>query len=147
MGPPPHGVQDLMTERTLVQLMDGQLGPRALWKLGKMILGSTESSIRELPATFRGFRFTLEAMWAEASALNLLELAPELKVRVFFFLGRKDHWVPAEASMAYVEQLTAPSKDVIWFEASGHEPFMDEPARFDRAMVERVRPVAAAAPS
>jgi hypothetical protein len=29
----------------------------------------------------------------------------------------------------------------VWFENSGHEPFVDEPAKFTRAMVELVRPV------
>ena len=58
----------------------------------------------------RGFRFSLDAMWAETSRLNLLDLVPALEMPVFFFLGRKDHWVPPEASLAYFEMLTAPRK-------------------------------------
>jgi pimeloyl-ACP methyl ester carboxylesterase len=86
----------------------------------------------------------MDVMWHEVSKLNLLELAPILKVPVFFFLGRKDHWVPAETSVAYFDALGAPSKKLVWFEDSGHEPFMDEPARFNAAMVDLVRPVVAA---
>jgi len=147
MGPPPHRTDDLMSERTWVQRLDGQLGPRALWKMGRMILGTPEASLFELPQAFRAFRFTLDAMWAEVSALNLLELAPSLQVPVFFLLGRNDHWVPAAASMAYVDALTAPSKRVVWFEHSGHEPFMDEPEAFNAAMRDLVRPVVVAEPS
>jgi pimeloyl-ACP methyl ester carboxylesterase len=143
MGPPPHGRKDLMSERTWVQRLDGQLGPRALWKMGRMILGMPDS-ILALPKALRGFRFTLDAMWDEVSALNLLELAPTLQVPAFFLLGRNDHWVPAAASMAYVDALTGPSKKVVWFERSGHEPFMDEPAAFNAAMRDLVRPVVAA---
>jgi hypothetical protein len=33
-------------------------------------------------------------------------------------------------------------KTVIWFEESGHEPFVDEPAKYNAAMVEMVRPAA-----
>jgi pimeloyl-ACP methyl ester carboxylesterase len=80
-------------------------------------------------------------MWAEVSRLNLIELEPALEMPVFFFLGRKDHWVPAEISVAYIDVLTAPSKELVWFEQSGHEPFVDEPANFNAAMVELVRPV------
>ena len=36
----------------------------------------------------------MNAMWAEVSRLNLIELAPALQMPVFFFLGRKDHFVP-----------------------------------------------------
>jgi pimeloyl-ACP methyl ester carboxylesterase len=43
--------------------------------------------------------------------------------------------------VAYFDVLTAPSKQLVWFEQSGHEPFADEPAQFNRAMVELVRPV------
>ena len=60
---------------------------------------------------------------------------------VFFFLGRNDHWVPPETSLAYIDALATPSKEVVWFEKSGHEPFMDEPAKFNAAMAELVRPV------
>jgi pimeloyl-ACP methyl ester carboxylesterase len=40
-----------------------------------------------------------------------------------------------------VYALAAPSKQLVWFEQSGHEPFMDEPAKFNAAMAESFRPV------
>lgn len=144
LGPPPHDVDGLFSLRTWVQSLDGQLGPRALWRIGRMVLGSRESSVFEVPAAFRAFRATAGAMWAEVSRLNLLELAPTLEIPVLLFLGRHDHFVPAEASLAWLDALAAPSKEVVWFEGSGHEPFMDEPASFNAAMVEKVLPVAAA---
>jgi pimeloyl-ACP methyl ester carboxylesterase len=144
MGPPPHSAKDLFTERTWVQLLDGQLGPRMFWTMGRIILGVPESSFFELPTTFRAFRSTLEAMWPEVSKLNLLELAPTLQVPVFFFVGRNDHWVLPEVSLAYFELLKAPSKELVWFEESGHEVFVDEPAKFNAVMRELVRPVVAA---
>jgi len=77
---------------------------------------------------------------AEVSALNLLQAVPSLQMPVFFLLGRRDHQVPAETSAAYFEALTAPTKQLVWFEESGHEPFVDEPAKFNAAMIELVRP-------
>src|SRR5216110_3187981 len=62
------------------------------------------------------------------SIANPAMILPALQMPVFFFLGRKDHWVPAEISVAYLNALTAPSKKLVWFEQSGHEPFVDEPA-------------------
>jgi pimeloyl-ACP methyl ester carboxylesterase len=109
--------------------------------MGRLVLAGPESSIIDLPSLLRGFRFSQNALWAEASKLNLLKLAPALHVPVFFFLGRRDHWVPPETSVAYFEALAAPLKRLVWFEASGHEPFVDEPAKFNAAMIELVRPV------
>ena len=45
--------------------------------------------------------------------------------------------------MAYFDTLSAPSKTLVWFEESGHEPFVDEPDKFNASMVELVRPVVA----
>jgi pimeloyl-ACP methyl ester carboxylesterase len=140
IGPPPHTVDQLWTERTWLQRMEGKLGGRALWDMARIVLGGSESSVLDLPNLLRGFRFSLDAMWAEVSALNLNRLAPALRVPVYFFLGRRDHWVPPETSLAYFDVLTAPSKTLVWFENSGHEPFMDEPDKFNREMVTLVRP-------
>jgi pimeloyl-ACP methyl ester carboxylesterase len=140
IGPPPFTANSLFTERTWIQRLDGQLELRALWNIGRIMLGGPESSIFDLPNLWRGFRFSLDAMWAEVSMLNLLKIAPALKIPVFFFLGRRDHWVPPETSVAYFDALIAPSKTLIWFEESAHEPFVDEPAKFNAAMQELVRP-------
>jgi len=80
-------------------------------------------------------------MWPEVSKLNLIEAAAELKMPVFFLLGRHDHWVPPETSVAYFEALTSPMKQLVWFEESGHEPFVDEPSRFNTILREVIRPV------
>jgi pimeloyl-ACP methyl ester carboxylesterase len=141
IGAPPHTAKSLWTQRMWLSRLEGRMARRAMWKLGRAMLASEESSIFDLPRTMRAFRFSLGAMWTEVSRLNLMELVPALPRPVFFFLGRKDHWVPAEVSVAYLDALTAPSKKLVWFEESGHEPFVDEPANFNAAMAELVRPV------
>ena len=144
MGPPPYSATALFTERTWLQRLDGKMTPRELWMMARIVLGAPESSIFDLPGAMRAFRWTLDAMYPEVSTLNLTKLVPGLKMPVFFFLGRRDHWVPPETSVAYFDALSAPSKQLVWFEHSGHELFVDEPAAFNRAMLEVVRPAAAA---
>jgi len=143
IGPPPYPATSVWKERTWLQRFEGQLRPRALWSMGRIALGGTESSLFDLPNLLRGFRFSLDAMWAEVSTLDLAGAAPDLQMPVFFFLGRRDHWVPPETSVMYFDALNAPLKRLVWFEESGHEPFADEPAKFNRMMVELVRPVTA----
>jgi pimeloyl-ACP methyl ester carboxylesterase len=142
IGPPPYNGKSVMTERMLLQRMAGELGPRMLWGMARMLVRSKESSLLEFPGMMRAFQFSLDAMWEEASALNLMEEVPELRMPVFFFLGRRDHWVPPETSVTYFEALRAPFKRLVWFEASGHEMLADEPVRFNTVMEEVVRPVA-----
>ena len=140
IGPPPHTRKELMVERTCAARLEGMMRPAKWWDLARVAVGVRESSIIDLPRHQRGFNFSLDALWEEASQLNLFELAPALAMPVFFFLGRNDHWVPPEVSVTYFEALKAPSKELVWFEHSGHEVFADEPEKFNAAMVELVRP-------
>ena len=143
IGPPPYSARSVWTERTWLQRFEGNLRLKALWDTGRIFLAGPETSILDLPNLLRGFRFSLDAMWNETSQINLLEFVPALRMPVLFFLGRQDHWVPPETSVAYIEALTAPSKTIVWFEESGHQPFVDEPDKFNASMVELVRPLAA----
>ena len=80
-------------------------------------------------------------MWEEVSALNLLNAAPVLQMPVFFFIGRHDHVIAPKTSVAYFERLSAPSKRLLWFEESAHEPAFEEPAKFNAAMADLIRPI------
>ncbi|MEO3761630.1 alpha/beta hydrolase [Mycobacterium sp. B14F4] len=144
IGPPPYPGSSVFTERTWLQRLDGQLSPAALWKLrGAVFGGGRESSPLDLVNQVRGFRFSMDAMWEEVSALNLVTDVPAVRMPVVFFVGRRDHWVPPETSLAYFDALSAPSKRLVWFDESGHEPFVDEPAKFNNAVVDMVRPLVA----
>ena len=140
IGPPPHSAKDLWVQRTTLNRLEGQMSLKSMVGLLQMYLHEPSLSVFDLLNQFRGFRFSLDAMWEEVSKINLHESAPALKVPVFFLLGRNDHWVPSEVSMSYFDALDAPSKEVVWFESSGHEPFVDEPEKFNRSMMELVRP-------
>src|SRR5690606_10770138 len=119
IGPPPYPASSVFSERTWLQRLDGQLSPRALWKLrGPVFGGRPESSPLDLVNQIRGFRFTMDAMWEEVSALNLLTAVPALRMPVVFFVGRRDHWVPPDTTVAYYDALTAPSKQLHWFDDS-----------------------------
>ncbi|HEX6030552.1 MAG TPA: alpha/beta hydrolase [Tepidiformaceae bacterium] len=141
IGPPPYDGRAVMTERTWMQRLDGQLRPRAMLGIARVALRAPDSSPFDLPRTMRGFRFSLDTMWPAVSTMDLTKEVPELQMPVFFFLGRKDHWVPPATSVAYFEALSAPSKRLVWFEDSGHEMFADEPAKFNALMAELVRPL------
>ena len=143
IGPPPYGAGQLFTERMQLTRLDRDEAATSPWTMWRAVLGRPESSILDLPNVLRGFWFSINAMWNETSRLNLQKLVPTLQMPVFFLLGRKDHWVPPETSVAYFESLSAPSKKLLWFERAGHEVFVDEPDAFNAAMAQLVRPAVA----
>jgi pimeloyl-ACP methyl ester carboxylesterase len=140
IGPPPYDAAKVFVERTVVSRLNGLMSTKGLWETACILHGAPEASLLALPRTWRAFHSTFEAMWPEVSRINLLEAAPALQMPVFFLLGRHDDFVPPETSVAYFDALVAPSKQLVWFEQSGHEPFVDEAEEFNATMIDIVRP-------
>ena len=74
-------------------------------------------------------------------AFELGTTVTELELPVYFFLGRYDYVTPSAVVPAYLEYLDAPREEVVWFEASAHFPFMEEPEKFARELVRVKREV------
>lgn len=142
IGPPPHTFKKMLVQRKWLTRFVGIVRGMSMWKFIRITLSGPEASIFDLPNIIRGSLISPRAMWTEISALNLVRSVPALRVPVFFFLGRHDHVVAPETSAAYFDVLSAPSKTLVWFEESAHEPPVEESAKFNRAMVELVRPAA-----
>ena len=49
---------------------------------------------------------------------------------VYFLLGRHDVNAPTVLAEEYFEVLDAPEKGIVWFENSGHSPWINEPEKF-----------------
>jgi pimeloyl-ACP methyl ester carboxylesterase len=83
------------------------------WAFLRIVISRPECSIMDLPNILRGALFSAHSMWEEVSKLNLVKAAPALKMPVFFFVGRHDHVVAPEISVAYFDALQAPSKKLV----------------------------------
>ena len=142
IGRPPYSAEALWTQRTWAQRLEGQLSPSAMLGMARAFVGPAEASLFDLRGVLRGFRFSLDAMWDEVSRIDLTSRVPELQMPLFLLLGRNDHWVAPAISRAFFETVRAPRKAIVWFEHSGHEPFVDEPDAFYDAMLGLVRPAA-----
>ena len=143
LGPTPHSYWRMVRQRKWLTRYAGVLRGMSPWKFFRITCSGPESSLFDIPNILQGMILTPKVMWDEISRINLEMLAPELKMPVFFLIGRHDHVVPPQASQAYFEKLVAPVKHFVWFEESGHEPPAEEPDKFHQIMAERVRPWAA----
>ena len=144
IGKPPYTAKTIMVQRKWLSRFVGIMRGKTFWQVFRAMRASPESSIFDLPDVFRGAMFSLRTLWSEVSQVNLETSVPELKMPVFFFIGRHDHQVAAETSAAYFDKLIAPSKQLVWFEESAHMPPFEEPEKFNAKLVELVAPVARA---
>jgi pimeloyl-ACP methyl ester carboxylesterase len=145
IGKPPYSSRNVGIQRRWLTRFVGLMRGKSFWQVFRALRGAPEASLLHLPNVFRGAMFSLRTMWSELSRLNLEVSVPELKMPVFFFIGRHDHQVAAETSVAYFEKLVAPTKQLVWFEDSAHMPPFEEANKFNAKMIELVAPVARAA--
>ena len=145
IGQPPFTTKSVGVQRRWLMRFVGMMRGKSYWQMFRALRSTPESSLLLMPDFIRGVMFSLRTMWPQVSQLNLEVAAPELKMPVFFFIGRHDHQVAAEVSAAYFDKLIAPAKVLVWFEDSAHMPPFEEAGKFNAKLVELVAPVARAA--
>ena len=102
---------------------------------------SPEYTPADLDAWTDGAQFTIRALLPQLGAISFKALN-RLEVPVLFFLGRHDHTCDAGMAAAWLEELHAPAKQLVWFDDSAHLPMIEQPGRFFAALLGKVRPLA-----
>ena len=91
---------------------------------------------------FSCFQRTLERLWSGLDGFDAITQIPRLDVPVFFFTGRHDWNTPFLLIEEWAAQLQAPHVEIVWFDEAGHIPPLEMPEEFQRALVEKLTPLA-----
>jgi pimeloyl-ACP methyl ester carboxylesterase len=135
IGPPPHTTMRQFTTRARwVANFGGVTASATFNSLLRALLVSLVRS-PDYPAaavirTLRGFVASQAALLPQLASTDLVDTVPRLDVPVVMAQGRLDQVAPGEAAQRFYESLTAPSKELVWFESSAHSPHLEEPAKF-----------------
>lgn len=78
----------------------------------------------------RGIVQTFNQVYPQLYDTDLRVSYNTLQVPVKFIIGRHDINAPTELSQDYYTKLSAPEKEWVWFENSGHSPWINEPDKF-----------------
>jgi pimeloyl-ACP methyl ester carboxylesterase len=92
----------------------------------------------------RCFDASIDRMWDSIQDIDLAVEAPTIDVPVFLLIGRADYNTPFELTEAWARQLDAPRVEVARFDGVGHMLPIENPAAFQRTLIEKVLPVARA---
>ncbi|MBO0452914.1 alpha/beta fold hydrolase [Candidatus Enterococcus murrayae] len=101
-------------------------------------LSAKEYGLLDKVNYLRGILQTFNQVYPQLYGIDLRKGYLKLEVPVYFLLGRHDMNAPVDLAEDYYDQLEAPAKEIIWFEHSGHSPWINERERF----VEVVRQIA-----
>lgn len=82
-----------------------------------------------------GSKFTADTMWGHNLNLDFIRDLSEVKVPIYFCVGRYDYNTPSILIEKYYNQIIAPDKELIWFEESAHFPHFEEPEKFAQLVI------------
>jgi pimeloyl-ACP methyl ester carboxylesterase len=102
-------------------------------------LAGSEYGLYDKVNWFRGpLGETLDVVYPQLWDVDFRTQATKLELPVYFLLGRHDVNAPPVLAEEYYQLLNAPHKELIWFEHSGHNPWVNESANFIDVVVNNV---------
>ena len=110
------------------------------WQMIMTGLTSPDMSLRDLRWQLLAMLNTKQLFVYEASLLpalfefNIYEDGTKFEIPAYFISGDGDWITPYPLVRKYAKVVTAPKKDMILIENTGHSPFLDNPAAFCKAV-------------
>lgn len=101
---------------------------------------SPEYSAADRKAWIDGSLFTVTTLWPRLADVSFMKLR-RVETPVILFLGRHDTTTDSKLAADWAARLSAPRKQVVWFEHSAHLPMIEEPGRTFAALLAQVLPL------
>jgi pimeloyl-ACP methyl ester carboxylesterase len=141
IGPPPHlDVKKFSTRARWVFNFGGVQGGTSFTGFMRDLLSSMvrspDYSVADIIRTVRGASASQAALVPLLADTDLVTTMPRLEVPIVLVQGRLDQVAPAAAAQRFHDSLTAPSKQLVWFEKSAHTPHLDEPDKFRSVLMD-----------
>lgn len=148
LRPYPSPTVDLR-KGSIAQLWEARLlGPPAdrpqfidVRRLLSTLLTAPEYSLGDVYGFTRAQIFSLETLIPEVRNLDVTALGTDFRVPVIFFQGRHDPYVRPALVEKYADAITAPARELVWFENAGHFPFFEDQQLFTDRLVDHVLPL------
>jgi pimeloyl-ACP methyl ester carboxylesterase len=141
-GPPPYHGNDIAWKEAayLLDTYSFMNQNPAIYHQGNTIedLLSPEYGLYDKINWLRGPLDTLNYVYPQLWSVDFRKQATQLQVPVYFMIGRYDINAPVSLTKDYYQLLQAPHKEIVWFEHSGHTPWVSESGRFVDVIVNKV---------
>lgn len=130
---------DLLTQRTWLTKLGGvSVNPNAAmgWHMSNFL--AAEMTLADLTRITRGMGFCMETLWPELTRIDFLGAVSEVKAPIYLVAGKHDGITSPVLAAQFLGQVAAPHKELVLFEHSAHLAFVEEPAKFDELLLDRV---------
>jgi pimeloyl-ACP methyl ester carboxylesterase len=135
IGPPPHPDGKQFRTRARWVANFGGVATNANYNslirsLVVSLLRSPDYSTADAIRSLAGIGVSQTALLPQLATTDLVHALPRLDVPIVMAQGRLDQVAFGAAAQRFYDSLTAPSKQLMWFESSAHTPHLEEPAKF-----------------
>lgn len=145
VGPPikgqykPDSFSGMMAQRKILSKYGGHnVAKKGYWESTvKPILLSKEYSFSDKIGLIKGYKFVLSNMWGKICDYDFKVDCNHFEMPYYIFQGRLDKNTPADLVQEYYDSITAPKKELVWFENSSHGPLGEEPEKFKKLIREK----------
>ncbi len=142
-GPPPYYGKDVLWKSAayLSETFDYMNKNSAIANPGfntLQDLAGSEYGLYDKLNFVRGLLDTFGVVYPQLWDVDFRKQAKRLEVPVYFLIGRHDVNAQPKLTEEYFNLLTAPRKELIWFENSGHNPWMNETEKFVDTIVNKI---------
>ena len=139
----PVALQKMLTLRKWSRVYNGGwYGKRTVGPYLSLAFLGTEYDILDREAAARNAG-ALSAALLPIFGEDIAAAGTEFKLPIVMFMGKHDLHTNFTAARNYYDSISAPHKQFVTFEMSGHFPMLEEPGRFLLALVNHVLPLAA----
>ena len=83
----------------------------------------------------KGLSFSVKYMWEDIKRVEFDTEIKCLDTPIYFFVGKNDFVTPTMPVENFYNDLTAPYKEIVWFENSGHRPDIEESDKFQKTLI------------
>ncbi len=140
IGPPPHLDVKRFNTRARWAANFGGVASGATFtamfrELLTSLVRSPDYSVTDAIRAVRGVRTSQAALLPQLAATDLVRTIPRLEVPIVIAQGRLDQVAPGDAAQRFHDSLTAPSKQLVWFDRSAHTPHLEEPVKFRSLLI------------
>lgn len=105
------------------------------------IFNAPEHSLAAKVNLVRGLLRGVKVVYPQVAFLDMEVEVPSLGCPLFLINARYDMTCVATISERWFQQVTAPSKSILWLEQSGHNGVFTEPEPFIKLLVQEARPL------
>jgi pimeloyl-ACP methyl ester carboxylesterase len=135
-----EGLRGLIAQRNILKKYGGHSSKKGGYFSGMVMpmLCSGEYSPADILGIFRGYKLVLSTMWPILTDYDFPTQCSTFRMPFYIFHGRLDQNTPAELVQGFYDLVSAPDKDLVWFEHSAHSPLAEEPVKFKSLLREKL---------